>query len=298
MKKILIAGAFVYAIALTGCFSGPCIQGFGPVVEEIRELDEFTAVSNTGSFEVRVTETDTFGVVVEAQENLLTVIETYVSGSTLIVKVRNGTCISPGAPVIVYVSLPELESIELTGSGRLIADIAESNEFECINTGSGLISIDSVFASTAFLKNTGSGRLEADAFYVDEIDMQQTGSGSIDAGSVYGAEEFDVNHTSSGRIYADLFEGYEVDIRVTGSGRVELAGDAEMADYRIEGSGKIDALELVTTDVKAVITGSGNIYTYAVETLDVVITGSGDVRYLGDPLVTQRVTGTGNVEHY
>jgi hypothetical protein len=299
MKKLWIIGIIVATAAFSGCFfPGPCIQGYGPVTEEIRDLADFTAVSNTASFDVRVTQADTFSVVVEAQENLLSIIETYVSGSTLILKTRNGTCYNSVAPVIVNVSLPLIEEIRNTGSGELSADRAETDEFECSNTGSGILSIDSVFASVASFKNSGSGKVYAEALFLDELSLVQTGSGSLDAGTAYGILECHINHTSSGKIWAYLEGSLEVDARLTGSGRIQLAGDTDMAEYTLSASGRIDAIELVALDVKATHTGSGKIYVFARDYLDVTITGSGDVFYLGNPVITSRITGSGSLRPY
>ncbi len=72
MKKILIAGVLISTIAFTGCnYFGPCLDGSGPVLGEVRSISDFTGVSNTGSFDVYVTQSDEFYVEVIAQENLI-----------------------------------------------------------------------------------------------------------------------------------------------------------------------------------------------------------------------------------
>ena len=299
MKKIFILGALVSAFFITGCFNiGPCLQGYGPVTNEVRGLADFTAVSNTFEYEVRVTQSDTFGVELEAQENLLNLIETYVSGSTLIVKTKNGHCINSAVPVVVYVSMPYIEEIRNTGSGRLSADRAEVADFEISNSGSGVISIDSVFASSVSLKNTGSGKLYVNASYPDEIEVSQTGSGLIDAGIIDRSLELSINHTGSGKIFASIIDGLEVSTRMTGSGLIMLDGHAETADLSLSSSGKIDAIEMEVADAIAKSTGSGKIFVYASKTLDVTITGSGDVYYRGNPLLSTRITGSGSVRPY
>lgn len=299
MKKIFIAGILFSALFITGCFfDGPCLQGYGPVTSEIRDLTDFTGVSNTFSYEVRVTRSDTFGVQVEAQENLLPLIETYVSGSTLIVKTKNGTCINSVVPVVVYVSMPYIEEIRNTGSGRLSADRAEVVDFEISNTGSGMIKIDSVFASTVALKNTGSGDLYMSASFPDEIDVSQTGSGMIDAGIIDRPLEVSINHTSSGKIYGTVFDGLVVDARLTGSGLVMLDGEAETADLSLSSSGKIDAMEMIVFDATVKNSGSGKIFVYATETLVATITGSGDVYYRGNPVVSVTGSGSGDLRPY
>jgi len=299
MKKILIAGFLLSALFISGCFfNGPCIQGYGSVISEIRELDDFTAVSNTFEYEVRVSQSDTFGVEVEAQENLHNFIETYVSGSTLIVKTKNGTCINSAVPVIIYVSMPYVEEIRNTGSGNLSADIADVVDFEISNTGSGTIMIDSIFATTVMLKNTGSGELYVSASYPDEIDVVQTGSGMIDAGIIDRPLEVNINHTSSGKIYGSIIEGLVVNARLTGSGQVLLDGEAEFADLNVSSSGKIDAMEMIVFDAEVKNTGSGKVFVYATETLKAIINGSGDVYYRGNPQVSVSGSGSGSLRPY
>ena len=299
MKKFLVLGVFFSVCFILGCsYGGPCIHGYGPVTNQLRELAEFTAVSNTGDFEVRVSLSDTFSVEVQAQENLISSIETYVSGSTLIVKTTNNTCISSAVPVLVYVSMPYIEEIRNTGSGKLSADKAVVGEFECANSGSGIISIDSVFASVVSLKNSGSGKLYLGESFPDEIEMIQTGSGILDAGFINIPLEVNVNHTSSGRIYASVLDGLDVEAKLTGSGLIILDGVAETADLTLSSSGKIDALDMLTKEAKTLISGSGKIFVHATDYLDITITGSGNLYYRGNPLITTRITGSGNVRPY
>ncbi len=129
MKRLIILIAWITMVALPGCYyHGPCIEGSGAVIIEARPPTEFVAVTSTGSFEVYVTQSDSFHVEVEARENLLQIIETYVSGHTLIIKTKDGTCFKSGAPVVVYVSMPEIEVLNLTGSGKMEATITGSGD--------------------------------------------------------------------------------------------------------------------------------------------------------------------------
>jgi hypothetical protein len=95
-----------------------------------------------------------------------------------------------------------------------------------------------------------------------------------------------------------LIDGVVIDVVMSGSGRVELSGDAEVAEYSLNSSGRIDALELEVSDADATNTGSGNIYVWATDLLDARITGSGDIVYLGNPVLSISITGSGNVRSY
>jgi len=297
-NRIAIVVIFM-ALGAGGCYTGPCVQGYGPIVKVNRDLRNFTAVSNSDVFEVRVNLADTFGVLVEAQENLHTLIETYVSGSTLVIQTRNGSCIREAIPVIIYVSLPQLEELRNTGSGLLLADRSISDEFEMANTGSGVVAIDTIIAGSVHLRNSGSGVVEALETVASEVFLSQTGSGDLFAGTMSDLAGFQVNHTSSGSLFGTLIKGSQVDVRLTGSGKVVLGGDARHAEYILSSSGKIDALDLMLTDAKVNVSGSGKVYVYAEGTLDVVITSSGDVYYRGTPEnIYSRITGSGSIRRY
>lgn len=299
MNKIKAALTVLTIIALTGCdFSGGCVQGYGPVTNQTRDWNNFTGVSFGESFEVRVTLADTFGVEVSAQENLHQMIEIYVSGSTLVVQTEGNSCVSSIAPIIVYVSLPVLEEIRNTGSGRISADRAEAMEFECYNSGSGLISIDSVFAASVSLGNSGSGKLYLTASYPDDIQVSQTGSGLLDAGFIFTPLEVSINHSASGKVYGTVLDGLEVDAKLSGSGLIGLGGNAESADLSLSASGKIDAIDMLVSDAVTSLSGSGKIFVYASDFLDVTITGSGDVYYRGNPQLNTRISGSGSLRPY
>jgi len=300
MKNRWLIGIVIFTATISGCsYFGPCFDGSGPVVSDFRDLENYTGVSNTGSFDVYVTHADTFSVEVVAQENLIPVIETYVSGFTLIVKTQNGSCIRSNTPIRVNVSLPETEILRLSGSGRVFADIASSTEVEISNSGSGNMEIDSVIADTYLLSNSGSGHIRITGSYINELDAVQSGSGAITCGTLIGTTQIKLRHSSSGDISAEIIDGADIDVVLSGSGTIELTGAVEAAEYSLNSSGRIDALDLEGSDVRATNTGSGKIYVWATDLLDATITGSGDILYKGNPLnITTRITGTGNVRSY
>ena len=299
MKKLYITGVLISMVAFTGCFYyGPCLDGVGPVVGEIRTVDDFTGVSNNGSFDVYVTQSDDFYVEVVAQENLIPIVETYVSGNTLIIELVNGSCYRSNSPVEVHVSLPELEALILSGSGKVIVDVAETPVLECSNSGSGRISIDTVNANDAILSNTGSGSVDVIESNVIELSLWQSGSGTIDGGTVVGSTEVTISHSASGRVRASIIDGTVAKAILSGSGRIDLDGDVSVADFTLNSSGILDALELEADDVDATNTGSGKIFLWAVELLDATITGTGDIIYRGAPSISSQITGSGRLRQY
>lgn len=299
MRKISIVGVMLATALLSGCFyNGPCLNGSGPVIGEQRDVGYFTGVTNTGSFDLYLTQADSFYVEVRAQENLIPLVETYVAGSTLIIETENNTCFRSNSPVEVHVSMPETEFLSLSGSGRVFADVLGSTEVEISNSGSGYMEVESVLSGSLDLSNSGSGYISLTEAYADLVEIIQSGSGTILCGTLFGPAGVDIRHSSSGRVSAIIVDGVDLDVVLSGSGRIELSGMMEVAEYSLNSSGGIDALDLEIQDVDATNTGSGNIYVWATDLLDATITGSGDIIYRGDPALTIRITGSGKVRSY
>ena len=298
MRNIWVL-VLLLAAALSGCsYWGPCINGDGPVLEELRETGTFTAVTNTGSFDLYVNQADSFSVVIRAQENLIPIIETNVVGDRLIVETRSNTCYRSGFPVEVHVTLPETEALVLNGSGRVFAGRISSTEVLISNSGSGYMEIDSTLSEWLVLENSGSGHIEVNTSFADVVDLIQSGSGAVVDDNIIGPAQVDVRHSSSGNIAAVILDASELDVTLSGSGRVELGGYGELATYTLNSSGRIDAFHMEQWDVVAANSGSGDIFLWAKDLLNATISGSGDIVYMGDPVITSRITGSGKLRAY
>lgn len=298
MKKVIALGVLISTVVLSGCYYGPCMNGSGPIVSDVREISGFTGVRSNGSFEVYVSQAEEFSVEVVAYENLLPIIETYISGYTLVVETKNNSCYKSSPSIKVYVSMPELGILELNGSGRVIADIAESQVFECVNNGSGTMSVDTVYSDNFHLANSGSGLVEVSRIYAGEARFVQSGSGIIDTGEILGSETVSIKHSSSGNVRTAVSDGLEVNAILSGSGRIDLSGEALEVDYTLNSSGRIDALNLVASDAITANSGSGKIFVWATDFLAATIHGSGDIIYRGDPQISFRITGSGSLRPY
>jgi hypothetical protein len=298
MKKLLAFGVLTSMALITGCYYGPCMSGSGQVITETRDVAGFTEVRSSGSFEVYVTQADEFSVEVVTYENLMPIIETYVSGYALIIDTKDNSCYKSGQPIKVYVSLPELQLLELNGSGKLMAGLTESESLECANNGSGYLAVDSVYSDNLFLSNSGSGHLEVSGIYSEAISMVQSGSGTIDLGEIVNSREVSIKHSSSGNVRSLVVGGLYINAILSGSGRIDLSGDVNKADYTLNASGRIDALDLMAYDARTTSSGSGLIYVWATEYLEATVSGSGDILYRGEPQTSFRVSGSGSIKPY
>ena len=84
-KFVLLSLLAILAISLTACnrvqvsFGGAnAVVGSGKVVSETREVSGFTSVSVSGSGQAQITVGDSDSLVIEAEDNILPLIETSV----------------------------------------------------------------------------------------------------------------------------------------------------------------------------------------------------------------------------
>jgi hypothetical protein len=239
MKKL-----FVFLIvAVSSCSScrfvtGQRIRGNGNVRTETRSPGSFKSVSSHGSFDVFVSSGEQ-SVKVEAEENLLPYIETYVEGYTLHVQTKDDYWLNPGRKVKIYVSAPDYESIRSFGSGDIIGEskITNSSKLELEVSGSANIKMD-VDAPEINTETNGSG----DMFLKGEtksFDGEIHGSGNIKALDLR-SNETKIEIFGSGN--ADVFVDGKLDVHVAGSGDVNYRGDAQVSSS-MAGSGRVKKIE-------------------------------------------------------
>jgi len=140
---------------------------------------------------------------------------------------------------------------------------------------------------------TGSGIIFGDTDIITNyLRVDLTGSGTIDLNVE--SEDIEAYISGSGVISMGAITNH-LEMRISGSGAMDLWGEAERSDLWISGSGSISAYGFEVNNCYTTTSGSGNMYVYVNDLLDVRISGSGSVYYKGNPNVTVNITGSGSV---
>lgn len=209
--------------------------GSGDVKSEVRDLAEFSRVSVAGSMDVFLTPGSHQSVKVEADDNLLPYIRTEVDDETLHIGTRPSFNIRPRSPIKIYITLPHLTGIAVSGSG----DVASKGEFETDKmdlrvSGSGQITLP-VEAKTIDTHLSGSGKIILSGNATD-LACNISGSGSLDARQL-NARNVRSNISGSGTslVNADRF----LHASVSGSGHVWYYGDPADLETSVSGSGSV-----------------------------------------------------------
>jgi len=229
--KLKIIALLFIAVFVNSC-SVVCTEGTGSVQTDKREPGSFKEIALELSADVTVLKGESTSLVIEAQSNLIDKIKTKIRGDKL--TISDEGCINSKERIKITVYLPELEALEVNGSGNIMVP---------------------------------------DTFQVKDITLEINGSGDI-----------------KGKFIAAKIES---DIR--GSGNIILTGSANKHTMEILGSGNIKAGDLPSNSSEVRVSGSGDVFVYAIQNLDVKINGSGTVHYKGKPSVNSSVNGSGKV---
>ena len=232
MKSRLLISAFIVAISLVTTFS------YGQTTnKETRNLSGFTKVNFGISGDLCINIGSEFKVVLEGDKSTLEDIETEVSGSKLVIKDENWHS-HGNQKVTVYITMPELAGLGVSGSGKAeIKDAVKTGELD--------------------FSVSGSGRIVAADLALGKLNVGISGSGDVIIGGTGGAASADVSISGSGNYSGESLKIANADFHISGSGSCKCN---------------------VTDKLEASVSGSGNITYIGSPKVDARVSGSGKVR--------------------
>jgi hypothetical protein len=224
MKKnhlIYVLFLAVFVISLSSCDNlFNCLDGNGHLSSEYRVVAEFYGVENNTEYSVKITYDSVYSVRVDADENLLESINTAVRGDNLVIESDRDRCVNTNKDIIIDIHMPELDNIELTGSGNIDAYDFNCSRLEVTNTGSGDIDIRNLVANTVNFVVSGSGSITANG-KAEKANYLLSGSGEIYANDIK-VNECYVTSSGSGDIYCYVID--KLNVTLSGSGDVIYSG--------------------------------------------------------------------------
>lgn len=233
MKSITILLSTVVFLLTLGSCDCTSLKGEGDYVMESRKVSGFTGVSLGLHARIVLEQDSAFDLKIEAQENVLEVIKTEVRGKMLHISGDN-ICFWDTEPVTIFLSMPEIDDLEIGGSGVIITKREISGH-----------DLD--------LDINGSGQMMLEVS-MDEIDADISGSGEIDIAGT--TDELDVDISGSGEFYAYNLMAGKADVDISGSGNCKVFVTDKL-DAGISGSGEV--YYKGTPRIKTNISGSGQV---------------------------------------
>ncbi len=213
------------------------VRGSGDVETETRSVSGFDQVSLNGQGELILEQGEQESLEIEAEDNIIAVIETEVRGDTLHIGVKDNRTLRPTEPIRFYLTMQEIAGLEISGSGNITADDVVSDRLTLRINGSGDIDIGSLTAESLSVEINGAGNVDV-AGRATRQTIEISGSGNYRAGDLESEEvEVDVNGSGETAVWAN--QTLRVDI--SGSGDVSYYGRPTI-NQEINGSGNMNSL--------------------------------------------------------
>lgn len=238
---VLIAVVILIGLQLPNSFitgnviSGDKVVGSGKVITESFDFSDFDEIEILGRGNLFITQGNNYNVRIEAEDNIMGLLNPRVEGDKLVIGERRLLFYNE-KPINIYVQMPEVEEIKISGSG----DIKSQNKIreDVLNveiSGSGDVEM-SLNVEELETGIAGSG----DFYYegkVKEHTVSISGSGKL-RGFDLQTEKTSVKISGSGN--AEIYATEELDIKIFGSGNVQYKGTPKLTQS-ISGTGKVES---------------------------------------------------------
>lgn len=234
MKKIFYYFTILMAVSLVFSSCQNCVDGHGPIVSEVRDLDDFSKLEINIPADVLVHIGEFPKVSIRTHDDIMGVIKTTVKGKTLIID--SDPCIGSVDQMQIDLVVTNLNSISINGSAAL--KLAKEIQLK---------------ADDLDLEVSGSGRLIVDVL-ANSLDAEINGSGNIDVRGT--AKKLNVGINGSGSFSGFDLQAFEAKVEINGSGNANV-NSKNLLDIEINGSGELEYIG--NPKFKSDITGSGEV---------------------------------------
>lgn len=251
MKNILYAVIIVFFFSCTE--ESKKIVGNGDVQSEEYSLNGFKQVESSGEFNISFVQDTMWKIKVQAESNLLALIDVYVSGSKLVIEQEDNYDFEINHPIQIAIHHAGITEVSFSGTGSVNLGQMESKSF--------MQSISGTCNTIGFIKSP-------------LIDFMLAGDGNIDTG--VDCEKLEASLSGNGNF---IFRGKSEKGIFSIAGAGDITADELFLDYaycNISGTG--DALLNVSKEINVNIAGVGYV-TYMGDAVinEEKITGIGSV---------------------
>lgn len=211
----------------------PGIEGEGDVIDTEVYPSDFTGFANATNADIVLTRGSEQKVVIRAQQNIMENLKLDVRHGSWIIAPRKW--VRRAEPVTVFITIPEIEEIILSGSGNITTTnfFEDSGDVSLIISGSGDIDFAGDMRDLNVLIS-GSGDIDLEGG-AETMELVISGSGDVDS---YPMDLEKARVTISGSGNVNVFAADYLNILISGSGDVYYKGSPELETH-ISGSGRV-----------------------------------------------------------
>lgn len=241
MKKYAFAfTGILLSVILAACnITQTCIDGSGEVISENRNVTYFESINLATGGNVFISQGNENSVQIETNKDVLQQLTTQVENETLIIDCEKAIC---PAKLNIYVTVKDLTSVNLTGSGNIFNFTPIQSDNLIIKTlGSGTINFTDLKATNLGIMSRGSGDINVEGIAKASI-VEVNGSGNVNALDLT-SEYLNVTLNGSGEATAKVEN--KIIANINGSGDLKYIGDPTDKKFNKNGTGNIKKVKAI-----------------------------------------------------
>jgi hypothetical protein len=152
------------------------VKGSGNVITESRDVRGFHGIDVGGIYQVEVTAGREFSVTVEADDNLMPLIRTEVSGGIL--RIDSSRRISPKSNILIKVSAPNIDDLDISGVANVTVSGLKNSELSIDSSGASKVAVSGE-TSKLTVDVSGATRIDAEGLVADKANVEASGASNV-----------------------------------------------------------------------------------------------------------------------
>ena len=214
------------------------LRGQGPLAQQFRAVSGFSEVILAIEGDLFIEQGPDIEFRVEAQQNLLNHINTFVRGGILYIESEPNLNLRPTEPIRFVLTAPVLDGVSIAGSGDVIIEDWQATDIALSIAGSGDMIINNLTTEVIDVSIAASGDVELSGESIIQ-NVSIVGSGDYNA-RTFLTNVSDVSIAGSGDAFISVAE--ELNASIVGSGSVYYSGEPSITSS-VLGSGQVRRLD-------------------------------------------------------
>lgn len=212
------------------------VTGAGPAITQARPVADFTAIELAMPADVYYTNDTVSKVEILAQQNIVDMLQTYVTGNKLVIKFNGNYDYRTSSSIRINISGHSVTRFEATAAGSIYS----TNTFQPASlylkaSGSGIIRLQNVVTGNIDASTNASGNIIIAAGFAISENLRTSGSGTIDLVGV-AARTVTAKTSGSGNIKVKVSD--HLNATIEGSGSIYFTGFPQVSSH-VYGTGHI-----------------------------------------------------------
>lgn len=230
------------------------LSDVGDVVTRELEITDFSKVEVSNAFRVEITQSDTYGVAITANEGIFDHIDAVKSGDTLKLGMKPHLRIRGSITLEAKITMPVLKYLKLSGASRGTAKGFSSQEDFGLNLSGASVLDMGIEAGKTNLELSGASKITGNVKLGDadmtlsgasraelegsanNVTLKANGASRLEMGGLT-INDTDVHASGASRITVNTNGNLNIDL--SGASKLEYAGNPTIRNIKVSGASKI-----------------------------------------------------------